>query len=213
VAPAEQVKVVVFAQGRSSRLPGKLHMEIAGEAVLTRTLRLASTISDDVVLVAKMTPEFARYDVARYTDGMSAGGILDRLWNTRFIWGGEATVGRDTLILLGDVVYSSGAVDAAAAPPAPGRPTFFGRSGPNTFIGKKSPEIFALRVDEEGSRVVRRQLTCRTERLVRGGKLWGLREKLFTRTDWRESNDYTDDVDTIEDLRAMQAFAAKTGLD
>lgn len=199
------MRVVVLAQGRASRLPGKHHLEIGGESILARVLRLASEVSDDVVLVARNTPEYQRYGAAIYTDDRPAAGTLDRLWNTRQLWGGDLGVGREALVLLGDVVYSPRVLQWMIEHPtgASGKVAFLGRRGLNRVTGKVSPEIYALRLDVLGGHLVRQYLEVAERRLARGGKLWGLWEAMAGQSVWLETGDYTDDVDTPEDYRAM----------
>ena len=206
------MRIVVLAQGRSSRLPGKHHLHVGGEAILGRVLRLAAEISDDVVLVARCVPEYVQYDAAIYTDERPAGNTLDRLWNTRHLWGGEAPRYHQSLVLLGDVVYSPEALRLAAAEPHPGRVTFVGRTQTNRCTGKVGAEIYALRLGVAAGLIVRQHLEVAERRLSRGGKLWGLREDLAASSAWRETDDYTDDVDTMEDLRAMECYAETGGL-
>lgn len=213
------MKVIVLAQGRSSRLPGKHHLEVGGEPILGRVLRMASEVSDDVVLVARNVPEYQRYGAAIYTDERPAGNVLDRLWNTRQLWGGDLGVGRESLVLLGDVVYSPGTLwgftTRCEFPRGlgGGGSYFVGRTVPNRHTGKVGPEIYALRLDPAGTEALRAHLEVAEHRLARGGKLWGLREYgQFKLWGWAETGDYTDDVDTMEDYRAMQRLADQSKL-
>jgi GTP:adenosylcobinamide-phosphate guanylyltransferase len=206
------MKIVVLAQGRSSRLPGKHHLHVGGEPILGRVLRLAAEISDDVVLVARCTPEYAAYGASIYTDEHPAGNTLDRLWNTRQLWGGEVPHYRSSLVLLGDVVYSPAALRLAAEEPLPGQVAFVGRTKMNRCTGKVGAEIYALRMGVSASLIVRHHLQYAYHRLTRGGKLWGLRVDLNGTSVWRETDDYTDDVDTFEDFQAMERYATTGGL-
>lgn len=107
--------------------------------------------------------------------------------------------GKDhTTVLLGDVVYSNHAIGAMLMPiPSV---AFFGRKTGNRFTGKKNGEIFGLtfgKSGELGQAVARLGMNwarhCDT-------KLWTALEQCYG-APFLEINDYTDDIDTEDDLK------------
>jgi hypothetical protein len=111
------------------------------------------------------------------------------------------------VILLGDVIYSSAAIDRILFS---GGLHLFGRKGPSRFTGKGHGEMFALTFEwEDHTRVLAAALRA-VMHCARGGqgKLWETYYALQGLPDlsvWRnegelliEVDDETDDVDTVE---------------
>lgn len=131
--------------------------------------------------------------------------------------------GAGTAILLGDVVWSNGALDIVLS--AIGKPwRFLGKAGANAWTGKAWGEIYALTVSAADAGRITQAAGAVHAAGARSPKLWDLYDALRGRMpldqplavrevdqQFTEIADWTDDIDTPHDyaavLRAMKTAA------
>jgi len=197
------MNVIIMAQGQATRFPGKHFAQVNGEPIIQRTVRMLRELSRGcvVTVVAAATDEFKSLGCLLYTQQDPGDGLMTGLYNTRHLWGAE-----DTVILLGDVVFSRSALEQILT--SDRRLALFGRTGRNHFTGCAHSEIFALLIRGLAARV-QDAIATRELRIFSDGRLWGLKHHLSERAEWVEIDDWTDDVDTPEDLKGVQGALDK----
>lgn len=194
------MRVVVMAQGRQSRFEGVLdHPKQllrfpGGGTVLGRTLEQLRAFGGPIAVVASWDSSWDvlrdRSDVVRVALDEPGETVLNGLWQM-------TDVDDDLVVLLGDVVFSSAAMDAIYFQAISGNLRFFGRRTASAITGKPYGELFALTLPRRHRTMVRFVLSS-----LSGGKLWDLL-RLVERNDelcFFNVDDYTDDVDTPDDL-------------
>jgi hypothetical protein len=130
---------------------------------------------------------FCFKDYAYYREPV--GSLLNGIWQSRKDWKTEREV-----ILLGDVAYSNRAKNIIINDDRP--VSIYGRKGSNKVTGKEAKELFGLSIQnlsyEEMGDVL--------NKLWKGGqgKLWNLLDHLGDSV-FVEIDDYTDDVDSIQE--------------
>jgi hypothetical protein len=192
-------RILVMAQGNATRFPGKHFVPINGEPLLQRTLRLCRTLtSNEVVVVGWNTDPFVDLRTNLHTLPTPGNGLLDGIWGTRALW-------RDyTTLLLGDVVFSRTALQQCLEPK---KFAFFGRTGPSTYTSSPWGEIFALSMGLKAQKLVTAAISDADIRQKREGRLWGLWDLLGSQAKWFSINDWTDDVDTPDELVSIQRLS------
>lgn len=198
-------RILVMAQGQATRFPGKHFVPINGEPLLQRTLRLCRELtSREIVVIGWATDPFVHLKTNLHTQRDPGSGLLDGIWNTRDLWS------RYTTILLGDVVFSRAALKRCLDPRTF---AFFGRLGPNVHTQRPYGEIFGLSLGARGQKIVTKTIGDPKIRQQRGGQLWGLWDLVSSRARWCAIEDWTDDVDTPDDLEALQHLAPMIAAD
>ena len=202
-----KTRIFILAHGDQTRLkdldrPKQLIMLNEDEALIERTLRLVEEISDDITIIAPRTPIWETFE-EKHRQHLTVKSIhpgdfvLHGLWQTSPWWPGAQKL----LVLLGDVVYSRHAIQRLRVARSF---TFVGRSGSNPITGKAWGELFGLAIPEGCFEFLLKTLT-ETDWTSTGGKLWALLQRM--RETWSIPfafadliGDYTDDIDTPEDL-------------
>lgn len=188
-----------MAQGAATRFPGKHFVDINGEPLLQRTLRLCRELtSSELVVVGWNTSAFQHLEVPLHTLPTPGQGLLDGIWGTRNLWNNYTT------ILLGDVVFSRTALQQCLEPR---KFAFFGRPGPSTYTACPWGEIFALSMGKRAQELVTTTIRDPGIRQKRDGRLWGLWDLLGSQAKWISIEDWTDDVDTPEELEALRRLS------
>lgn len=197
------IRTIVLAHGEQARFTGMLDrpkqlIDLGGESIIARTVRLFRGHVDEVVVIAPWggTVGPARVEAIPYPGGTT----LHGLHQTRHLWNDIDRL----IVLLGDVVFSTHTRDVVMAARSL---TFVGREGPNPLTGKPWGELFAL--------VCPRAAIAQLDAVLHEphwqtapGRLRDLAQFLrgcavcpFAMTDI--VNDYTDDIDTPEDVEAV----------
>jgi hypothetical protein len=192
-------RVLVMAQGAATRFPGKHFVSINGEPLLQRTLRLCRELtSSEVVVVGWNTDPFVKLQTKLHTLPTPGHGLLDGIWGTRRLWHDYTT------LLLGDVVFSRAALRQCLEPK---KFAFFGRTGPSAYTSCPWGEIFALSMGTRAQELVAKTITNADIRQQRDGRLWGLWDLIGSHAKWFSIDDWTDDVDTPDELAAIQQLS------
>lgn len=180
---------------------------------LHRTVGIARASAKSVVLVApgdvltwQLAAQKHHLERAVMYDKGGQSTILERIWTLMTSW----HVGHDVepgacWFLLGDVVYSKtlAAMMGAELVLGPRRVQFFGRSGANPHTGKTWGEVYSLIVPAKDVRFLAEILLYLQEEGT-DRRLWDLVEALGTPCFTEVSpHDFTDDIDTEEDLRVV----------
>lgn len=198
-------RVLVMAQGDATRFPGKHFSAINGEPLLQRTLRLCRTLTtSEVVVVGWNTTPFVDLKTNLHTLPTPGHGLLDGIWGTRDLWNDYTT------LLLGDVVFSRAALQQCLEPE---KFAFFGRTGPSAYTSSPWGEIFALSMGLEAQKLVAKTISDADIRQKREGRLWGLWDLLGSQAKWFSIDDWTDDVDTPDELASIQRLSDTIRLD
>jgi len=177
---------IVLSAGESARFDGpypKQHIEIDGERIIDRTLRMFP----DAHLVA-IKPEIANHpkvfkpQAHRYTS--------ETLLSTKSLWGEETTV------LFADVYYTEEAVEIIK------------KSTPTTFF-TDGQDIFGLKFDQDVSGFLREVVAKADQPDGNCGRIWEVYRLMFGLPNWPATSDMpaltfigdkTQDFDTVEDL-------------
>lgn len=192
-------RILVMAQGNTTRFPGKHFSPINGEPLLQRTLRLCRTLtSSEVIVIGWNTDPFMALRSNLHTLPNPGHGLLDGIWATRPLWSTYTT------LLLGDVVFSRTALQQCLDLK---KFTFFGRTGPSAYTSSPWGEIFALSMSLEAQRLVAKTIRDPDVRQKREGRLWGLWDLLGSQAQWCPIEDWTDDVDTPDELASIQRLS------
>ena len=198
--------VIVMAQGRQERLPElpipKQLVPIAGAPLLERTIAQvrASSPQYHLTVIAPVTMPWLRFCQRLAIDQVPLQNpgetLLAGIAQTASLWRTTTT------ILLGDVVFSRAALQLALEESAL---RFVGRLGPNSITGCPWGELFSVTFDRSLWGDLRLAMPSQ-------GKLWTLcyhyagkppRAPSFVAID---PNDYSDDIDTPDDLAAVGAL-------
>lgn len=192
-------RILVMAQGNATRFPGKHFALINGEPLLQRTLRLCRALTcSEVIVVGWGTDPFINLEAHLHTLPIPGNGLLDGIWGTRDLWNDYTT------LLLGDVVFSSTALRQCLEPK---KFAFFGRTGPSTYTSSPWGEIFALSMGLEAQELVTETIRDADIRQKREGRLWGLWDLIGSQAKWFSIDDWTDDVDTPDELASIQRLS------
>jgi hypothetical protein len=195
------MKIFIMAQGKGSRwdhnIPNvanyKQLLQINDkETIIQRTIRQFARYNPTVVANEDFAPFVPILQSLHEPTGTINEGILslNKHWNN---------VGYTT-ILLGDVVFSNDAVNTIIN--CNYDFTIFCRLGANTLTGKSAREIFGLKFNHlKISWMIRLLMTLKDEQAP---KLWNMYEKLvgLLPSPIEIIDDYTDDVDSIEEYNA-----------
>jgi hypothetical protein len=172
------VHIVIMAHGRQERLPElgslpKHQLSLGHETILERTVRLAHEFSEG--RLRRCAPAHRRTlsepPCATLIEGMRAAAFEEP---------------GPQLFLLGDVVWSRASLERVITDKRDA-PQFYGKNEPNLFTGKMYGELYAVRVDPAE---LLPHLGC--------ASLWALKAAL--RAPMVLIADWTDDIDTPEDL-------------
>ena len=205
--------VILMADGPGHRWSGEGDRHLApvrGEPLIHRTLRALAEcgISDPVVFTRDSA---VSGKAVKFAPPFRLPSLLAACAATRDLWRG------DVLFLAGDVVFSGTALPSLLAR-APGTPpwAFFGKRGPNRHTGKPWAEIYGFRVAGEGTGpalAAMRALAAGQYRRKGFRELYralkGLppdRPFLPAGPGFHAVPDWTDDVDTAEDLANLTRF-------
>lgn len=193
---------IIMAQGQQQRVghllngPKQLIPVTREETIFERTVRLlrASKV-DHIVGVVHGFPQ--------WVEACSRAGVEMRIQNDP----GESVVGAivnvqdlwqdQTLILLGDVIYSTVAMHAMVGSSGA---VFFGRRSENPVTKKPFPELFGLTFSTEHQPRLLYETSNPGWRRHPDVKLWSLLERMTPGWPLMEISDYTDDIDTEDDF-------------
>lgn len=142
--------MLILAQGTSKRWArphGGLYLdrpkhfvEVDGETLIARTVRLFTERGCDVVVVAPDEPRYhVGAPVVELEDPYPSGQNLDKLLGTVPLW----SVDGRTTVVFGDVFYTEHAADLIASCEEP-QPHWFRRPGPSKITGHEWDETFAF---------------------------------------------------------------------
>ncbi len=185
-----------MCQGASSRFPDKHSQLVQGVPILTRTVNLVRSYTDDVTVIGPKTEFFQGLDCKLHTQADPGHGLLDGIFNIWPFWDSGA------LILLGDVVYSRQFLDLMMRDSR--SLVMYGRTGLNPYTLRSHGERYGLRVSELMSEYLYKRIIGKTWRRYLEGRLCGLWHRIKSKAVWHECHDWTDDVDLPSDLQAMQ---------
>jgi len=189
--------ILIYAQGEGTRFPGKHFKTIRGVPILERTVDILRGYTDQVTVIGPDTENYQRLDCALYTQPDAGKGLLDGIFNTFHLWK------YGSIILLGDVVYSRQLIETMLTGARPF--IMYGRTSANPFIGKSHTERFGLKVCAPQAEYLYNKLDW-IYRSVNDGRLWRLYNRCQGVMDWHECEDWTDDVDTLDDLTLMRNY-------
>ena len=186
------MQILILAAGDNERWWGRVPkqlVQIEGKPLIRRTVEQVIERAEPVVIthnpaIQAAVPYFAGPEASRY--------ITETLLSTAYLWQGR------TIILLGDVIYSDETIKA-----------IFANRKPVAVFGRKW-EIFAVAFNKQMSKKVIKALELAIANGEAGGraKLWEfyhaycemsltevhyLEDKIFVPVE-----DYTDDIDTLE---------------
>jgi choline kinase len=207
-------QVFILAAGEQQRFPEdappKQLLKVGEERIILRTARQAQQRSVPVVVVTLRTRiiESANYPVWVPENNST---VLNTMLSTRDAWRGQ------TVILLGDVIYSRAAMDAIVA--------FDGRL--RVFGNRQKAEIFAVSFSQDAADEVARLARQAIDHWMPYGadrvKLGGfyraaVREnqgtpiqKMTEALAFFQIDDYTDDIDNSDDYRSFIADVVDAG--
>jgi len=192
-------RVLVVAQGNATRFPGKHFSPINGEPLLQRTMRLCRAFtSSEIIVIGWDTDPFKSLKTPLHTLSNPGHGLLDGIWAARSLWEDYTT------LLLGDVVFSTAALQQCLHPR---EFAFFGRIGPSTYTSSPWGELFALSMGPRAQQLVIETIRDPEVRQKREGRLWGLFDVLGPQAQWFSIDDWTDDVDTPDELTSIQRLS------
>jgi len=193
--PLEHSSTIVLSAGESMRFDGpypKQHIEIDGERIIDRTLRMFP----DAHLIA-INPEIANHPKVfkpkahRYTS--------ETLLSTKELWKDVTTV------LFGDVYYTDEAVEIIK------------KSTPTTFF-TDGQDIFGLKFDQDVSGFLREVVAKADQPDGNCGRIWEVYRLMFGLPNWPATSDMpaltfigdkTQDFDTVEDLENFKNGISK----
>lgn len=185
--------IIVMAQGSQARMrrsiggTPKQFLEVAGEPIIKRTLRLVDGLRVAVVGRKEWATSLPGTDIVNLQ--CPGENVVQGIFQCGSLWEDDA------LFLLGDVVYSRRLLGRILGERTPGV-LVWGRVGrPNPVTGRAYDEMYALRLGVEGAiRFVRLAYTC--------SNLHDVRKLIARQDEFRpvDADDYTDDVDLPEDL-------------
>ena len=183
------------------------------ETIFHRTIRMlveAGTELEEIMVVGprmmwkqpKAGRQFKGIDIPN--SGGPPGPILDGMMQIFPLWESERTV-----VLLGDVVFSYRALDLILDTQEP--IAFVGRPGQNPVIGVKGEEMFGLSVAEGMYGNVLDHCT----NILAGdgrGKFWSLFRSLGREATIIDPQDYTDDLDSVEEYKEFWLQISRAAL-
>lgn len=200
--------VIIMAQGEQTRLakldrPKQLLPISDTETIIGRTLRMVSErVTGPKTVVCAGGGLWKTLPAWLCTQQVTRAEITHGLANTKGLWARDRTI-----VLLGDVVYSPHALDVICSAR---QLTFVGRTEPSNITGKKWGDVFGLVMLDRDHATVGDALRPELWQ-VTSGKLWDLLEALVHEkrgvhgglfTDLGP-DDYTDDIDTPEDVELV----------
>lgn len=192
---------IIMCQGNQQRIghlldgPKQLIKVDDRETIFGRTVRLARAagVARIVAVVHELPqwpPACGLAGVESYVQQDPGGSVVGAIMNLREFWGDR------TIILLGDVIYSTSAIRTIAASSGP---AFFGRRGRNPVTGKRFGELFGLAFSEPDRGRLDQETSAPGWSRHQDTKLWNLLEKVTPAWPLVEISDYTDDMDTQDD--------------
>lgn len=194
------MRVLIMAHGAQERFESYplgckalLPVGSDGESILGRTIRLAAPIGEVVVWAPLNGVIDQRCGTQVWSCARPGDSLLAQLRTTYPLWQ------RGGLILLGDVVFSKRLMQRMAIVRS-SIPLLFGRKGTNTWTGKTHGECYAVVVPHSEA------ASFLLESMPSEGKLWDLLAALGATAHggasqfFREVTDFTDDIDTPEDV-------------
>lgn len=195
------MRVLIMAHGNQTRIDhprGRRKARLSidgsedGETIIDRSIRLAAPIGE-VSVWAPLDGSYADCDAQIWSCARPGDSLAAHLRTAFPLWQ------RGALILLGDVVFSARLMQRMAMVRT-SIPLIFGRKGPNTWTGKSYGECYAVVVPH------RESAEFLLEALPPEGKLWDVLASLGNTSHdgssrfFREVTDFTDDIDTPEDI-------------
>lgn len=203
-------RALILCQGNGSRLTHaidrpKQFLEVNGETIIDRMVRLLRENGVSRISVAAVADVWKSWSSSSGVP-LSPLAALERtiartIWSQRCSWDYDG----ETVVLLGDVIYSKGCMRKIVEPWK--GLSVFSREGRNPYTGKCYGEIYAVRIGPEGRRLM--EFYCpEFERLGIGSigfTCSTLRDLIHDcRRVWID--DWTDDIDTEADLTNLPAF-------
>jgi len=206
----ESRSVFILCGGKQTRFADvldypKQFIQVGGQIIIERTIAGLRKIDREwmeecnwnahreICVVAPDTPP---WDSIIYifpvmhlsTKSFVGNSVADGIRSTIPSWPAKGTVH----ILLGDVVFSKAALEIAYRPIGL---RFLGKTGPNQFTGKTWSELYSLTFSHDYYDKVKAAIE-------KSGTLWDVAERL--RAPVQECLDYTDDIDSPEELKNMR---------
>lgn len=215
---------ILMCQGEQSRMANALGgpkqlVDIGGKPLLARTIDLLNVLTFDVVVVAPSTPEWMEFvyegGFARtprlYEQRPPGFTFVDALKNVRDLWEDADRV----FVLNGDVLFSPEALLALLRGLSDRPLAFLTRFGLNVFTGRAQEEIYGFAFDKHGTATLDILLNESDPKISpyhAAENMWHMLHYFQDRCEgtlvavpW---DDYTDDVDTPEDVALLRKYVA-----
>ncbi|MDV7341014.1 NTP transferase domain-containing protein [Terasakiella sp. A23] len=211
------ISAVILCAGEATRWHQSPHMPkqlvmLGGEALLHRSVRLLKENGVSQITVVAL-------DERLRVEGCDFFSPADHLWIVETLKSSESLWAERTIILLGDVYYSEAAMAQIVGNSE--EVTFFGREGPSPITLSSSGELFALSFQSSFQRRLKVILSEVIEKAKQGkwGKLWDVYGRIagpedvnfktavkeIERVYFHRIYDLTEDVDTVEEFKTLQA--------
>ena len=204
-------RILILGHGQQTRLAAlgqpKQFLPISEtETIVARTIRLASPYGE-VSLWAPLLKPWTELSAQVWSVARPGDSLARSIYKSYPLWQQGAT------ILLGDVVFSKRLLDRMHLVHS-SVPLVFGRRGVNSWTGKSYGELYAIVVPHADA------AAFLFGALPLAGKLWDVLAALGQASTamgsasmfFREVTDYTDDIDTQDDvdviLPKLRSFAA-----
>jgi CTP:molybdopterin cytidylyltransferase MocA len=202
---------LIMAQGNQERMgtsityPKQL-LPIGSETIIGRTVRLLRSLGvADIVVVARHVPTWtqfaAMHKVELQTLPETGTGAAAGIWRSRHLW-----TDPDLAVLLGDVVFSRAVLSSVVAGEGLDFHIWSRGRDQNPVTLRSAPEVFALRLSGDGKeRYCSFAASCEAN-----GTLYTLHLVQETLGGGRRIRviDYTDDLDTPEDIDTLPRLNA-----
>ena len=216
-----ETRVFILADGKGTRWNNHLgipkHLvEVAGEPLLARTVRLLKERGEHDIIISSHNEEYTAF--APTTGYRNNHFEIDKIFCTQPDW--EVT--RTNIFLLGDVFYTEEAIDKIFSEQTE-TITFFGREKGSELTGGRYGELFAVKVLPGGTSIL--EYACKLVKwqfvngIISRCKLWEL-YRLTRATDltahvikggFVSIDDWTEDIDSPSDYeRFIKRYEERT---
>ena len=186
----------------------KALINIDGEPILKRTIRLCQRFTDDIWVVA--TDDRINDSLSDVNVSIDPGKVFkipvgtDKVMCTEDLW----LSNQDTVVLFGDTYFTQESINLMLEKNTEMPLIFFGRLRASELTRKKgAPEIYGLRIRPDGQELLRTKCeNIRTLKTPGPGYVFTKTDRMLTVLDslgyeyFQEINDFTEDFDRPKDL-------------